>query len=296
MEPSVSSPATPYPETANLTAGSRDLLRSAALFVRDSALLGRARLSASARLTIWKDFLKLSLLSSKAKGELELAGFRVCYFDQPTLLFLFREIFVRQTYWFATEAPQPVVLDCGAILGMATLFFKFILPAARIQSFEPDPATFGLLRQNVITNGLQDVTTHNLALWNEDSEVPFYSNAQAPGNLLMSTNSSRSTGEQVVVPARRLSTFIDTTIDLLKLDIEGAELRVIDELAASGKIDGIRQIIIEYHHKIPGEPSSMSRILRILESRGFEYQISASGFPLAQPERFQDVMIYAYQR
>jgi FkbM family methyltransferase len=293
----LSSPAATYPKTphSSIARQARELVRGAALFVRDSALLSRSQLSLSGRLRIWKDFLKVSLLSSEASGQADLAGFHVSYFDQATLLYLFREIFVRQTYWFTTEVRRPVILDCGANLGMATFFFKSMFPDAHIHCFEPDPLTFGLLQHNVEANQLSQATLHNVALWNEDTEVPFFFDAQAPGSLLMSTNANRANGDRILVPARRLSSYIEGDIDLLKLDVEGAELRVMEELAASGKILSIKQMIVEYHHKIPGEPSNLSHLLQIFENQGFEYQVAASGFPLAQPERFQDVLIYAYQ-
>jgi FkbM family methyltransferase len=212
------------------------------------------------------------------------------------MLYLCREIFVRQTYWFQARDAQPVILDCGANLGMATLFFKYLFPDATIQCFEPDRRTFELLRSNVERNAFAKVNLHNVALWDEATEIPFYVDSNAPGNLLMSTNGNRTTGTPALVPARRLSTYIDQDVDLLKLDVEGAELRVLRELADSGKISRIRQMIVEYHHKIPGESSAMSHLLRILEEHGFEYQVAASGFPLPQPEHFQDIMIYAYRR
>jgi FkbM family methyltransferase len=273
-----------------------DLLRTVALFIRDSGLLLRSPQSKASRIGIWKDFLKMSLASVERGGEITLSGFHVSYFDRPTLLYLYREIFVRQTYWFQGRDAQPVILDCGANLGMATLFFKYLFPDATIQCFEPDRKTFEVLQRNVERNVLAKVNLYNVALWDEATEIPFYANSNAPGNLLMSTNGNRTTGTPALVSARRLSTYIDQDVDLLKLDVEGAELRVLRELASSGKISRIRQMIVEYHHKIPDEPSSMSHLLRILEDNGFEYQITASGFPLAQPERFQDVMIYAYQR
>jgi FkbM family methyltransferase len=264
--------------------------------LRDSAQLARSQQLWTHRARIWKDFCKVSAAPSQSEGETRLVGFRVSYFDRPTLLYLYREIFVRQTYWFRAQTAEPAILDCGANLGMATLFFKFIFPSARIQCFEPDAATCRLLRQNIGANHLENVASHNVALWDEDTQIPFFSDPAAPGNLLMSTNGNRGSGEASSVTARRLSSYVEEDIDLLKLDVEGAELRVLRELVESEKITRIKQMIVEYHHKIPGEPSSMSQVLRILEDSGFEYQIAASGFPLAQRERFQDVMIYAYQR
>jgi FkbM family methyltransferase len=286
----------PKPEGSPLAHQGGEFLAGMARFVRDSALLSRSQQTWRDRIRIWNGFCKASAFSSKKSGVTKLAGFHISYFDQPTLLYLYREIFVRQTYWFAAESASPVILDCGANLGMATLFFKSLFPASQIQCFEPDPTTFALLERNLSANRLTGITSHNLALWNEDTEVPFFCDPAAPGNLLMSTNANRAKGLRTMVAARRLSAYIEGQIDLLKLDVEGAELRVLQELADSGTISRIRQMIIEYHHKIPGESSSMSRMLRILEDEDFEYQITASGFPLARPERFQDVMIYAYQR
>jgi tRNA1(Val) A37 N6-methylase TrmN6 len=44
------------------------------------------------------------------------------------------------------------VFDCGANIGFATIFFKWLFPKARIYAFEPDPATYALLEKNVKTN------------------------------------------------------------------------------------------------------------------------------------------------
>jgi len=65
------------------------------------------------------------------------------------------------------------------------------------------------------------------------------------------------------------------------------------ELSDSGKLRCIREMGIEYHHRIAGEHSAMSCFLRILEQNGFEYQIVASGFADPSAPRFQDIMIYA---
>ena len=78
--------------------------------------------------------------------------------NQADLLDLFEEIFVDQRYRIALGRPDPVILDCGANVGLATLFFKLHYPAARLTSFEPAPACFELLRRNVADNGLSDVT------------------------------------------------------------------------------------------------------------------------------------------
>ena len=272
----------------------RTAIQSARFFY-DSVILGMSLQPLRRKADIWFSFAKLSLGLPRKGSSAGVAGFKVSYFDQATLAYLFREIFVRQSYRLQTSKPDPVIFDCGANLGMATLFFKFVYPRCRITGFEPDPATFELLKANIVNNRLENVERFNVALWSEDGAIDFFSNSFDPGSLLMSTNASRMNTPAIKVPARRLSEFIDGEIDYLKLDVEGAELQVLKDLSESGKIRLVRQMAIEYHHRIPGERSVLSNFLEILEKNGFEYQIAASGFPDPSVPRFQDLMIYAYQ-
>lgn len=125
-------------------------------------------------------------------------GFDVRHFDRHVTGFLYREIFVRQNYYFTANDDRPVILDCGANVGMASLYFKWLYPKAQIKAFEPDPATFQLLQQNMSRNRL-DVETHNCALWDEDIELEFFVDSKNPGGLLMSADGTRCYTEQVKV-------------------------------------------------------------------------------------------------
>jgi FkbM family methyltransferase len=269
------------------------LLTQSARFLYDSGLLALAQQPLGQKARIWRSYASLSLSPARNGNCTKVAGFNVSYFDRATLRLLYREIFVRQNYRFDSATKAPVIYDCGANLGMATMFFKFIYPNSRIKCFEPDPATFALLQRNISDNHLSSVEPFNLALWNEDGAIDFFVNPADPGSLLMSTSHSRMDSQAIQVPARRLSEFMDGEIDFLKLDVEGAEARVLQDLSETGKLAMVRQMAIEYHHRIPGERSAMSSFLKLLEEGGFEYQIVAGGFPDPSAARYQDVMIYA---
>ncbi len=221
-------------------------------------------------------------------------GFGIAHFDRPTLNFLYREIFTRQQYYFRADCEAPLILDCGANLGMASLYFKWLYPKSRVQAFEPDPATFQLLKQNIVQNNL-DVEAHNCALWDEDGEVDFFVDSGNPGTLLMSTEISRMNGESIKVPACRLSNFIDGTVDFLKLDVEGAEHKVLRDLVQTGKMSAIRQMVVEYHHRLGQHKSCLAEFLAMLEQAGFEYQVRAEVYPVSSRDVFQDVLIGAYR-
>ncbi len=80
--------------------------------------------------------------------------------------------------------------------------------------------------------------------------------------------------------ARRLSQFINGDVDLLKLDVEGCEHKVLHELASSGKLRQMQRIYVEYHHHIVGTDDSLSVTLRLLENQGFGYQLRTNvGWP-----------------
>ena len=81
------------------------------------------------------------------------------------------------------------------------------------------------------------------------------------------------------------SDFILGPVDLLKLDVEGAEYRVLCDLLSSGEAQSIKQIVIEYHHRMENERSCLADFLRQLEQAGFEYQIHASLFPVTSKLR-----------
>jgi hypothetical protein len=111
----------------------------------------------------------------------------------------------------------------------------------------------------------------------------------------MSTNISRLKGNPIRVPAQELSNFIDGAVDFVKLDVEGAEHRVLCDLVQTGKIVAIRQMVVEYHHRIGAQKLCLGEFLSMLERAGFEYQIHAAVHPINSRPVFQDMLIGAYR-
>ena len=235
---------------------------------------------------------KTSILRGLVFSGRKKMGFRIACFDRLTLRHLYREIFARQHYYFRAETDSPLVLDCGANLGMASIYFKWLYPKCRVQAFEPDPTTFKLLERNIACNNL-NVDAHNCALWDEDGEVNLFVDSSNPGTGLMSTDPLRLKGKPIKVPARKLSDFIRAPVDFLKLDVEGAEHRVMRDLEQTGRLLEVRQMVIEYHHRIGNRKSCLADFLGILERGGFQYQIHASLFPETSKDTYQDILIRA---
>ncbi len=218
-------------------------------------------------------------------------GYDVESFSYATLLMLFRDIFMAGVYDLSLPAEQPRIVDAGANIGMATLYFSHRHPGSRIWAFEPDPRAFQLLQRNVSRNRLENVTLFNAALADRDGTLPFYYDEAAPELLIMSVHQERLPRNRSMVPCLKLSTAVPPgTLDLVKMDIEGAEGMVVAELAASGRMTDIHRLLLEYHHGIGSVPSRLGDFLTLLENNGFVYSLQAD---YAAPGTFQDLFISA---
>jgi FkbM family methyltransferase len=217
--------------------------------------------------------------------------------NQRELHYLFEEVFVREEYLvrLATNS-APVIVDCGANIGFAMLYFKLHYPGAHITSFEPNPSCFEHLQRHIVENQLRDVTAVQAACGLSNGEISFFC---SPGfSPASSIHASRANGEQEIkVKLVKLSDYITGPVDLFKLDVEGAESGILQDLVSTGKIVNIQRMIIEYHHRIGGAKPELSHFLESIEDAGFTYDIAANINSRARfSDSFQDVMIYAIRR
>ncbi len=261
---------------------------------RRSSGPSRLRLCVTALRLGVKYVILIRLLKRKVTHE-RLLGLTVEAGRYTEILLLFIEIFLRQEYRFESASQAPRIIDCGGNIGFATLFFKSMFPKARITTIEPSPASFEVLERNLKANGMTDVDARRLAVSGKRGTLDFYIDPAQPTSARSSTKRERGGQQLLQVEAVPLSELIDEPIDYLKLDIEGAEMEVIPELARSGKLQMIRELAIEYHHHMTAGDDQLSRMLAILESQGFGYNLHTPG-ELPGPDRFQDIMIYAYRR
>lgn len=207
--------------------------------------------------------------------------------------YLFEEVFLNQEYLVDLASPDPFIIDCGANVGFATLYFKLRHPAARVMCFEPNPSCFRFLQQNVTVNRLVDVTLIEAACGRENATVKLFTDPEF--SPMSSVRSRRLAGQPTCeVKQVRLSDHLGGPVDLLKLDVEGAEWDVLDDLIASSKLGGVERLLIEYHHRLDSPKAELGRFLGQLETAGLTYSLHAFVSPKRRfSAAFQDVMIYA---
>lgn len=225
-----------------------------------------------------------------------IGNFAISSLSSDSLTFLHREIFVDLAYFFSTSRTAPVIIDGGSNIGVSVAFFKTLYPEARVLAFEPAARTFELLQKNV--GGVPGVELHRVALGRSNSLVPFYEHDD-DWMLRQSTRPERLTVDsEITVEQRRLSDFVTEPVDMVKLDVEGAEAYVLDDLADSGAIEQVEQLIVEYHHQLDPDRDSLGVFLERLQALGFHFQLSAKehvAYRTSFKPRFQDVLVHAYR-
>lgn len=198
-------------------------------------------------------------------------AFDVEYTNREEFKLLCDEIFNKGIYNIKLNK-KPSIIDTGAHVGLATLYFKSKYPDAHIIAFEPNPNIFPILEENMSYNGINNVELYNIALGKKEEVRTFY--IDDTGNDWFSTsgfikNSWKHIQSTVDIKVKvdKLSKYIRGSVDLLKMDIEGAEGEVLEELDHAKKLKDIRNIIIEFHPVDNKKPNS---ILKILKSNGFD--------------------------
>lgn len=182
-------------------------------------------------------------------NKLEYRGFQIHYKNEFEVKFLINEIFENNAYSFYTSKEDPFIIDCGSHIGISVLYFKKTYPRAKIIAFEPDPISYGCLKQNIEVNHLTEVICCNIALSDSIGSTHLYGdfsdNSESVGNSIIPGWGQRDRYSQKVVATDKLSRYLNQEIDLLKLDVEGAEQNILNDIHE--KLSYIKNIYLEQH-------------------------------------------------
>jgi FkbM family methyltransferase len=186
-----------------------------------------------------------------------------------------REVFLENRYGLELLGPTPrSIIDIGANVGVFALRAAELFPTAEIIAFEPSLPAYTQLAHNLRANpAITTVDARRCAVVGSDAhEVKFWvdSASSTTSTLVATAVRDPSAGHWEKVPAVSLSDVLASTgtVDLLKLDVEGAEYGILSGTPPSA-FARVQSVVLEYHRV---EGYSFTDIVEALTVAGFRLQ------------------------
>ncbi len=185
----------------------------------------------------------------------------------------FDEVFIKRIYDIPLPVTPTTIIDAGANIGLATLFFKWQYPQATIVCFEIEEENFRLLQKNVAA--YKDVVPVQKGIYSKNCFLNIHDPYHATNSYVV-----EETTEQL--PGSIESVTIDSviaqqgwnTVDLLKMDIEGAEKEVF-EGETSAWLPKTKIIMVESHDRV--KKGCSKAIFEALRNYDFELLTATEG-------------------
>lgn len=225
---------------------------------------------------------KISLLAPPAVGPVHL---RMNTSDVPT----FFQVFSRIEYDIEFPHPLRTIVDLGSNIGLAAAYFSGRYPDAKIICVEPDAGNFAMLQENIATR--PNVTALHAAIWPEAGQLQVV-DTDAAGKPLgawgvqtreVAKGASIDIGG-VQVEALTVHQVMQragfTKIDLLKVDIEGAELELFSRNTAEW-LPFVESLVIETHDRF--KPGTTAAVRAALLPHGYEERRSGENLVYTKP-------------
>lgn len=238
---------------------------------------------------------RLELLPPRTLTTTCLFGRSIEITDPWWYVFMYREIIAEHAYLFRCDRKDPRIIDCGSNIGLSVIYLKHLYPDANVIAFEPDPQICDVLRRNIKVFDFSRVDIKNSAVWTREETLQFRADGSVGGRLCP-TDPEQGTTEVV---AERLYNYLNQHVDFLKVDIEGAELEVLDDCREN--LRNVERLFVEFHGR-SGLPQRLESLLALLRLAGFRYHIK-DAYPIPHPflseerGRVYDLQlnIYAYR-
>lgn len=181
-------------------------------------------------------------------ARLRMSGSTVVLRFRQQDIYAIGEILHERAYRLQSPLPsRPVIVDAGANIGVAALWLACRYPDARLHCLEPESRSFTLLKHNL--RQLPNARCKLAALGAHTGEVSLFVSANGSVHSIFDPGAP---ARVETVPCIRLGDYLDRNsierVDLLKLDVEGSELAVLQGLGPH--IERVGVIVGEFHERL----------------------------------------------
>jgi FkbM family methyltransferase len=165
--------------------------------------------------------------------------------------------------------PNMTVLDIGGNKGYYSLLAaKLCGDSGSVYTFEPLPENCKWIDSAFKDNGYRSVELVPVALSNRNGSATFFEAKKSGGGTLI--EKSNQHGAPITVITKRLDDFLDEkasykAVDVIKMDVEGAEMQVLEGAAELLRNSQRLKLLIDIHSQQLGED-----VFDLLQSHGFK--------------------------
>jgi FkbM family methyltransferase len=160
-----------------------------------------------------------------------------------------KEVLLDGEYDFLPQVSPKVIIDAGANIGLTAIFFANKFPDSIIYALEPEESNFKMLEMNA--SAYPQIRPLKTALWNANKQISLINSSGGHWGFVTRDGSSAPHERLGLVDAVTLDKLMDNLdvkcIDILKIDIEGAEKEVFE--SSSTWIAKVQIIMVELHDR-----------------------------------------------
>lgn len=196
-----------------------------------------------------------------------IVNFDISFYCDNHTVSMYYEIFGAAAYsFFPAFVPQEgdIVVDLGANQGIFTCYAAKRVPHGWVYAVEPDAENLTWLKAHLDLNGISNATVIPKCAGDRTGKACFRK-GDSSGTGCVVDVSEQGPGftevDQITIE-EMMTAYQLPKIDLLKIDIEGFEARVL--AGADGRLGSIRRIVLEYH-----SPALANEVTEMLQGKGF---------------------------
>ena len=165
-------------------------------------------------------------------------------------ILVYQQVFTHKEYEFTTTRPPKVIVDAGANVGYASIYFANLYPDAKVFAIEPENNNFEILCENI--KNYKNIIPIQGALWNENSEISICDEGLGEWGFMTFSSDNPQRIVKNMVQGYTVDFLIQKynleKIDILKIDIEGAEKEVFED--TTKWINDVDSLIVELHDRM----------------------------------------------
>jgi FkbM family methyltransferase len=163
--------------------------------------------------------------------------------------FTFRQIFVNGEYEFDYNGLPTTIIDAGANIGLAAVFFINRFPGSKIICLEPEPENFALLQKNV--QPYPTITAVQSGLWDKTTNLQIIDSGLGHWGFTVEECANPEVNSiRAISMSDLMNQFNINSLDIVKMDIEGSEKEVLESDNINDWLSRCNTLVIELHDRM----------------------------------------------